>query len=305
MTSLIIAAAAAYMSHGGCLQIPRDRILPGDLAGALPAFSAATLSEDMIGWTPEPGTRRVLPGRELLRRARAKGIAMADDAAHDVCVEREAQPLTEAMLADALRRVPEMAGVEMEIVEFSRVRVPAGQLEFSLTALARPPASAEQTPVLWRGRFLYDERRTMQVWARVRLTRAVQRVRAVKDIPAGSEIAADAVELAEVREFPVRNEHAVVSLEDTVGKRAVHAIRTGQTVLASVLGEPQLIVAGQRVQVTVQSGGVHLSFEREAASAGQLGSTILLRDRSSGKVLRAETVGRGAAVIHVSGENRI
>src|SRR5579884_2388406 len=305
MIELVLAAAAAYMGHSGCVHAAHDRILVSDVATAIPVFRSDSEGPEFIGWTPVPGTRRVITAKELLQASRRRGLPVSDGDVREVCVERAVSPLGAARIMGALAHLPELDGAQIEIVDFSRISVPEGHLEFSMAGLGRPAKGDAEAAVLWRGRFVYDERRTMPVWVRVKLTRVVTAMRAVRNIAAGSEISAEMVEAASMNDFSGSTGERVSSAAEVVGKRAVHGIRAGDVIDKRWLGEPELISPGQKVRVTVESGSVRLSFDREAASAGQPGKPVLLRDKTSGRTLRAETTGRGAALIRVTPENRI
>src|SRR5581483_1039988 len=139
MIELILAvAAASYMAQSGCVQVAHDRILLSDITPAVPALSSRPAGSQFIGWTPVPGSRRTITSRELLRTTRREGLALSEGDVRDVCVERAVAPLNATEIGAALSRVPEVAGAEIEIVDFSRVNVPAGRLEFSISGLGRP-----------------------------------------------------------------------------------------------------------------------------------------------------------------------
>src|SRR5579884_2277219 len=115
MNPLILAAAAAYFVPGACLQVSQDRILFGDVAHVLPAFRGDGLSSEPIGWTPSPGTRRVLTAKSLVVAAHAHGLEIPEAQVRDVCVERAGAPLRQAAIESALSGRPDLAGVAIEV----------------------------------------------------------------------------------------------------------------------------------------------------------------------------------------------
>jgi flagella basal body P-ring formation protein FlgA len=54
--------------------------------------------------------------------------------------------------------------------------------------------------------------------------------------------------------------------------------------------------------VEIFEGAAHLELEAQALSAGVKGSTILVRNPSSGKDFRVEVTGKGQAALHGPGE---
>src|SRR5437660_514965 len=121
MMALLLAAAA-------CLPVEGDRILMKDLSAAVAAFTGLD-PDEALGFTPAPGAQRRFSAGELQRLAGRQGIT-AEIA--PVCFERKLEMLTQDQILAALRKaLPEKA--QIEVVEFSRERVPQGALEFART----------------------------------------------------------------------------------------------------------------------------------------------------------------------------
>src|SRR3954468_22689049 len=116
MMALLLAAAA-------CLPVEGDRILMRDLAAHVEAFAGLD-PEEALGFTPVPGAQRRFSAGELERLAARKGITAQ---IAPVCFERKLEALTGEQVLAALREVlPEKA--QIELLEFSRERVPKGTL---------------------------------------------------------------------------------------------------------------------------------------------------------------------------------
>src|ERR1017187_4402434 len=167
MTHWILPAFLWAGYAAGCTAVDGDRILGSDLARSDTRY--ASLPPDFVaGFSPLPGSQRILDAKELSAVARRYGIP-ADDLI-PLCFERSMELLTEAKLRDALDHALS-PGTKLEIVDFSRYPVPHGDLVFSNAALPRPPASTPDAPVVWRGHLKYGTRSTVVVWAKVRVSR--------------------------------------------------------------------------------------------------------------------------------------
>ena len=108
----------------GCIKVEGDRILGSDMARADAAY-AALPAGFVAGFSPFPGTRRVLDARLLAGIARSHGIPL--ETAAPLCFERATRVLEESQLQPALERALGQ-GTRVEIVDFSRYPVPDGEL---------------------------------------------------------------------------------------------------------------------------------------------------------------------------------
>jgi flagella basal body P-ring formation protein FlgA len=64
-------------------------------------------------------------------------------------------------------------------------------------------------------------------------------------------------------------------------------------VLRNQLNRAPDVARGDVVQVEVTAGGAHLALEGRAEANGSTGSTILVKNLSSGKDFRARITGKG------------
>ena len=151
----------ALLAAASCMAVEGDKILMADLARAIPEFSAAPATEP-IGLAPAPRVRRTFFWRELDRLGKAHGIQVPVGAA--ACFEGASEMLTEGRVLEALARAPHNPQTTFTVLEFSRYPLPHGELEFG-----PPPPGDGRQPVIWRGRLNYGVRRSVTVWARVKL----------------------------------------------------------------------------------------------------------------------------------------
>jgi flagella basal body P-ring formation protein FlgA len=279
----------------GCLTVDNDRVYAADLARARPIFEALDPGL-FIGYAPAPGLERVFTAGQLARLLQRHGIAGSTGGR--LCVERETVLLTEEVVIAALRAALD-SDVQMELVDFSNRPVPRGDLAFKRNGLAIPPSATPQTPALWRGKIVYGDRRSVPVWARVRLSKQTQQVVAVRDLRAGEALGATdlMVETAEI--FP-REESALDRIEDAVGASLRRSVQSGDPIYASLLRLPNDVDRGQVVSIEVASGSAVLRFDARAETAGRQGDRILVENPITRKRFSATVTGRGTAMVDAS-----
>jgi flagella basal body P-ring formation protein FlgA len=138
----------------------------------------------------------------------------------------------------------------------------------------------------------YGAGRTHPVWARVRVRAESPRVIALRALPAGRPIEADAVEVRLI-ESPVFQPPAPAAVEAVAGRIPRRTIRVGEWVDGRILAAPRDVEAGEIVEVEVRSGAARVAFQGKAESGGRAGDSILIRNRQTGRRLRAVVAGKG------------
>ncbi|HPQ16927.1 MAG TPA: flagellar basal body P-ring formation chaperone FlgA [Bryobacteraceae bacterium] len=285
---IILAAALA----AGCISVEGDRIRAADLAAAVPAF-AALAPDAELGYTPAPGARRMLSPGEVARMAARHGIAL--ETAPGLCIERAMEHLTEERVLAALRAAVGNPEARIELLDFSRYKVPRGELEFARSGYTPPPEGAD-VPVVWRGKLKYAGNRSMPVWARVRIGIPGKRLVAAEDLPAGLPIQASQVRV-ETTEMPLFAAAPTQSVEDVVGRVPKRTIRAGEAVPAGVLEAPLEVERGETVTVKVNSGAAQLSLKAKAVTPGRKGDLIMLRNPDNGRRFQGRVEGQGRVIV--------
>lgn len=295
---MIPALLALVLSPGpGCVQVAEQHILVRHLVSAAPAL-AALPQEEVLGYAPAPGARRVVSRHELARLAERHGVRL--EPVPSLCVERVTRRLTREEVAEALRavlkeRTPAGTPVpQVEVLDVSRYPAPEGELEFTPAGLPAPPRAS--TPVIWRGRVRYAGNRSTPVWARVRLSVSGEAVLAAEDLSASRPIQAAQVRLAKVEWFPF-SEAPARDLEQVVGRLPRRAIRAGTPVLASALMLARQVGRGETVTVEVVSGAAQLRLRARAETSGSAGEAVLVRNPASGRLFAARVEGEGKVVV--------
>jgi flagella basal body P-ring formation protein FlgA len=287
MISVLLFSVAA----SACAPVHDSVLRARDLAAVDARFAAAP-PEEVIGYAPAPGSRRVFAEAEMTRFARRFAI---EGVARPVCFAYAMKPLDRAgALAAIVQAIP---GVEAEILDAPRFPVPDGRIVFPLNALPKPPAFRMTEPIVWRGYIEYAEGRRFTIWASVRLSVTRQRVFAMADLPIGHTVGPGDVEVRTVSEFP-DSPHWAETTADAVEHRMRRAVQAGMRIPANAI-EPsiQAVGRGDEVRVEVAAGGARLQIDARAEGSAVLGGMVKLRNPKSGKVFEARVTGKGTASV--------
>jgi flagella basal body P-ring formation protein FlgA len=279
---------AGVLFASDCRKVEGDTILGRDLAAANPAFAGAP-PDAIFGFAPRPGVARMATAAQLKRFAREHGIEGTFEA---MCFERATEPPDAGAATAAMRKSLGAPDAHIEIVEMSKFAAPPGKMVFPRESLAEPPGDG---PAVWNGYVAYNGGR-FQIWAKARIMVPTRRVVAAADLKAGQLLTENDVREETADVFPKRNA-PLASAGDAVGHVARRRMAAGTPILASALGEPNVVERGQTVAVEVHSGGAVLKLEATAETAGHRGDTIPVRNVTSGKVFRARVEGKGLVIL--------
>jgi flagella basal body P-ring formation protein FlgA len=286
--ALAILLLAVCAAAGACITVQSDRILARDLAAAMPEF-AAIPSDAVVGLAPAAGVRRTISPLELERIARRAGVTIG--ATGGACVERASEQLTEAVLRPALEAAIGRDDVRIEIVDFSRRRLPKGAIEFHASALPAPSAARPDAPVIWRGCLRYDGTRTATIWARVRISRQGSWVEATGPIGTKESVRPDQLVVKSGRVYGLST-NRISSVEEVAGHRLKRSVRAGEPITGDVIAERREVEPGDIVGVSVSSGSASLRFTARAESGGALHDKIYIAGPIGGKRLKAVIVAK-------------
>jgi flagella basal body P-ring formation protein FlgA len=289
--------SVAALVAAACVSLSGSHITAGDLARALPGFVPADAAA-VVAWSPLPGAVRVFHAAELRRLLAPLDTSVGVPDA-GICFEFKLAPLAEAAVVEAMRRALP-ADSTIDVVEFSRIPAPAGEIVFARESLASPVSP--DAPALWRGFVRYGDNAKFQIWARVKVRVPVTRLVAIEVLRQGVPIRATQVKLATFDDAP-SNRVTPATEAIAVGYIPRRNIAANTPVWADSLDPPMEIVKGDRVAVTVHSGLAVLSLNVEAMTSGRLGDAISLKNPSSGKLFRARIDGPNAASVQVDPVN--
>ena len=187
-------------------------------------------------------------------------------------------------------------GAELDLIEFSQQAVPSGRLEFHPSGLNRPPRQTPDTPVIWRGRLIYDGRSSAMVWAKVKISVERAVLAASEDISAGTVIGPGEIKELRRKEFPFR-EPAPLSREEIIGTIARRRIPAGQEFAAGALEEQKDVSTGDKLRVSVVAGATTLALDAVAQSSGRKGQSIMVHNPATGKNFRAVVEAKGKVTV--------
>ena len=292
LTTLALLAAARLAAQS-CRPVTGERILARDLAASNAAFARLDPDEAIV-LAPAPGLRRDLAVAELARMAARKGIPAEN--LQPVCFAWPQAPLSEEQVTAAIRKSLPADGLKLEVLDFPRMPVPPGELEFQRGGLSYPPPGLPRTPVVWRGRLKYTAHRSVLVWAKIRALRSVARTVAAEDLPLGKAIAWEQLRTETREEFAVSRTTALTP-ESVAGKLLSRSVKAGEVILDTWLTVPNDVSKGDTISVEVKRGGAHLKFEAVAESGGRAGARIIVRNPQNGKRFPAQVTGKGAAQV--------
>jgi len=291
---LASVAHAASVAPAECVAVSSDRITAGDLAAAIPAFQALNPAT-VAGFTPLPGTQRILSPGELNLVAQRNGLAL-NGIMSPICVQRLVHPITRSELQIALIATLGVPDAELEVVEFSGQEVPPGRFEFQRSGLGKPASGLGDAPVLWRGRLLYDGQHSFAICAKVRITVKKRQFVTTEAISAGVAIRAGQVKEIEARQFPFL-ELTPAAVGEIVGKITRRNIASGERIMLRVLETAKEVRSGDMVHVKVVDGLTVLSFDAIAQGGGKTCEPIWVHNPASGKNFRAVIEQKGKVVV--------
>ena len=278
MLALLVAA---------CMAVQGQKIVARDLAQVVPAFTPADANA-VVAYTPAPGVQRVVRASELRQMLRQQGFS-TDAALPDACFVRPVAPLREADVAAAMRQTLG-AGAKVEVVEMSKVPVPAGVLVFPRDQIGAPPVA------LWHGFVEFDGNSKFPVWARVKVSVPTTRVLAAEELRPGMVIRASQLKVVTEDAFPDKRT-TPESLLEAVGCLPRRLIPADTPLWKDAVDPPLIVVRGDKVTVAVHAGRAQLSVIAEAEANGRRGDLIALKNLESGKTFRARVQADGRAAV--------
>lgn len=290
---LILAAAELAFGVGhACLPVSGDPIRARDLAPIFPLMAGRA---ETLAPAPLPGARRMMSAAELERSALRLGATFGQSRA--VCFEWPLEMLTEERIRQAIEKSLPPAAT-LELIDYSRYAAPPGEILFPASGLEGHPAAPSRTPSLWRGRLQYAEKRSLPIWARVRVAIERRLVVARSTLATGREIRAEDVSVEERSVSPFRAGF-LEEAGNAVGKFPKRVIRAGEFLSASMLADPPAVLKGESVRLEVSSGAAKVSMEAMAETSAQAGAIVHLRNQTSGRRFTATAEQKGEARIRV------
>jgi flagella basal body P-ring formation protein FlgA len=277
----MIPLGAFLLASCLALNSATDQVTAADLAPGFPGMETLDAGTP-LAVAPVPGVARVFHLADLGRLAERFHLPPPPA---EICVERPLAPLDlDKALAAMRASLPE---ADISILDWSRTRVPAGEIAFPPKQLHNGPSGQ-----LWNGYVRYGGAGQFSIWARVSVQVTAVRVVAVRDLPPGQAIPADAVQNVTREDIPGAVDFAL-SIDQVAGKWPRALIRAGTPVRINQLAKPVDVARGDTVQVDAQSGAAHLEFAARAEGSGATGDTIPVTNPVSHRRFTARVAGKG------------
>ena len=284
----------ALSAPPACHAIQNEMILARDVAAVFPGF-APVAGDFHLGYVSSTGAPRIFRGADLQRIAKNQGVEILD--LPDVCFALQTFiPQPEDIRTAMRQTLADVAGIataRIEISASSQHPAPFGKLIFPRTGMQQP--SGSQPEILWRG-YVHHTDGDFPVWARVRIIANMTRVVATANIPSGKPIQKNQVRL-ESCEDALLDEAIARNLDEVIGYVPKSFLRANLPIRRTQLASLPDVAKGSLVEVQVFAGAARLVVKGKAQSDGLKGSTILVRNLTSGKDFRARVAGKDQVIV--------
>lgn len=293
---------------GQCLAVDGEWVTAGDVAKRLDRFAGADPNLRLIR-SPFPGAKRLVNPSTL-----PGGSSDPENATSEspFCVERQLRAVTREEYWEALDEALLLAGrdraegtgesaIGFELVDYDHSPLPSGKLEFLVRTLPPPVlggGARAEDPLLWRGKLLYSEGRSMPTWARIRLWVEGTVCILAREVARGAELK-DSDCIKSTRKYspfapaPVRDSSA---LSRTTAARH---LSEGELIYPSLLVREPDVEPGRPVELRVVSGGTRLRFAATPIGSAHTGEHVMVTNPATGKRIEAQVVGTDAVEVHL------
>ncbi len=290
MSLAIVFSSTTFPCHP---VVDGDRITARHLALADSRY-ARLPADTFAGFSPGPGSRRVMRIDELLRLTKASGADFVPEA--EICLEWAMKTPEESPMAAAMRKSIPFPDARIQILESGKHLAPVGEIVFPLDALGGADLAGSPQGAIWHGHVLYGDNRRFNIWARVRISVQFERVVASRTLKRGELIEAASLRMQRMEGFSLRRDFAK-TFDEVVGWVPIVAIREGTTILKTQIEPPKEVEKGQILQVEAQQGKVYLKLEGLAETSGRTGELVLVRNPQNGRTFRARVQAPGKVTV--------
>ena len=289
-----------------CHQLDSASVFARDVAPLVPGF-AQLPGDFLIGYIESSGAPRVFHGADLEHIAKNRGVDL--HGLEDLCLARRTFIVPAVLITDAMRKtLGNPPSLKIEITASSPQAVPTGEIVFPRSGVQASLGVQASTgsEVMWHG-FVQTSAAptgslqtgkgpTYPVWARVRISVTAARVIAAVDLPPGKPVQSNQIHVESNEESPFEDAF-VRAPEEAVGLIAKTPIQKGSAIRKAQVALPVDVTRGDTVRVEVHAGNALLSMEARAETSGMKGSTITVRNMSSGRDFQARVTGKGQVTV--------
>jgi flagella basal body P-ring formation protein FlgA len=298
MRLILLTLAFLQAADAACGLLHSDLIYGRDLSARVPGMERLS-PEVVIGVAPLPGVERWIHAAEQILIGKRHGLVVIPK--ESICLRLATRELKGSDFEEAIRPLLSPT-TKIEVVDWSRYELPAGELEFTASGLVYKPVRDLIAPALWRGTLKYFGNRRITVWVKLRLSEQRSWVEAARDLKAGDLISPEdmVAKVGAVFPLPVQsNTDATIFF----GRKVRRSIAKGALLHVSDLLPKTDVERGDQVLVRVENAGSVISIQARSEQAGALGQQIRLRNPASGRLFQARVDGKGTAVVRL-GESK-
>ncbi len=269
-----------------CVVVAGPSVLAAELAAKVVEFSSLPPGQVLLP-SPNPGVRRLLRPLEVGQIARRHGIELSSSPG--LCIERQSETLDPARLKAALDRAWSQHGGapddHLELLDFSRLPVPPGDIEFGPPPTPTLVGCQAGAPLNWRGRIRYDGAQSFPIWVSVRVQASRHVLLFAKDLPAGAVIDTSSVTASPVR-CAVLPQGALSEPSSVLGRELRAGVRQGDPVRFQQTVAVREIDRGDLVSVRIE-GVRHVQVRAVALTSGRRGERVILQNPLTGARFQA------------------
>jgi flagella basal body P-ring formation protein FlgA len=175
------------------------------------------------------------------------------------------------------------------ISKFNRAEIPAGPVEFQISAKAPLPHSRS---LLLPVDVLVDGQTVETVWVSCEISIKAEVLQAARRIAYGKALSEGDVQVA-VMEIQDPNGSYARTLEDVKGQVLRRTLMPGEPITREALTSPYLVRSGDTVRLRFEQTGISLATLVRAEQSGKLGQVIRVRNLDFMRSVKAQVVGPG------------
>jgi flagella basal body P-ring formation protein FlgA len=275
--------------------VTADVVTLGDLFDG-----AGALAETPAFRSPDAGVHGSLPAADALAAATAAGLAVDATVLDRITVvragtrigESEFDGIVRASIADRLRAVPADLDIEFD-----------GMVEPVMADAATDAPALLSSLSLQQGSGRFAARIAVDIGAGERLVEIYGRVTETREVPVllREVDRREVIRAADVgsRRMDIRRlpRTAVRDAAEIVGMAARRPLRAGETVAASDVELPRLVLRGQLVTMTYKRPGLTLTARGRALSDAALGDTVSVLNEQSRRTVEGVVTANGVVTV--------
>lgn len=265
------------------------------LPEAAPAVLRSRAAGIVLGYSPQPGSLRVIRRAQLEHRLRDElDLLRALEIPKKISVVRAHRWLTREEIVRVIRSALERNGfssavslADQDLRLAAPVMVTKDDPGLQVTQVEFDPVWRQVRFRLWASK----ERKSLPFFITGRLRSRVKVVIAVRELSPG-EIAGESDFRVETRALTRVFRRPPVTLPEIAGKQVQRLIRAGEMVRAEMFSPPVLVEPGTPATVMAQDSRLRIYLAVMPLQAGVFGQIIRVRDLTTRRVFKAEVVDR-------------